>query len=1029
MAAATFDGQERKVHPNDAARSILIRGARTHNLKNIDVDIPKGRLTVICGPSGSGKTSLAFDTLYLEGQRRYIESLSARLRQHFDELPRPDVDMVANLAPTVAVGGQPVPRGGRDSLAKLTEIFEFLKLIFAKIGRVFCTRCHCPAPYWTVNSLLSALSGRAFAGHRVMIAFRCEEWSTSTEADFQEGILRRLRQQGWSRIIHAGLILPIDEVLEVVGQPKGRPGQHPSLFPSDRTTVGLPTDQPLFVVVDRIQLGSTGQARLREALEVAFTQNSRGCAVFLKPEETDEKEVNSPAGQFLPGDGETIHWEHVLLAEETWLQAEFFSRPVCPKCRREFLVPSPNLFDWQTAAGACPRCRGTGTVWTPRLEKVFPNPRLSLSKGAFVPFEGPAFRRLREGFLTFAQEVGIPLDRPVEKLPQEALEKLMQGEPGHSFPGIVEVFRTLERQRHRHHVRAWFTRFTEEVVCPTCLGARLREEALAVFLETQGAGSIGGVPPSEKDSKQDAPSFEMATRRLNIHEFLSLPLDKACEFLKHLSLPVDLDPQVRVGLQTIQTRLECLQALSLGYLTLDRAVDSLSTGEFRRALLSRAISSSLSRVIYVLDEPSTGLHARDRQVLRDTIYRLRDRGNTVVVVEHDETLIRTADWIIELGPGAGERGGEVVFSGRPDALQKAASLTAQYLFAKSRKPLERTRRQADGWIKLVGACGNNLKNIAVEFPLGVLCVVSGVSGAGKSSLVEKTLYPALCQRLYGAGPTPLPFADLMGERQIGDVVLVDQTAPGKTTRSNPATFLKVFDEIRKVFAATSEAKIRGFRVGHFSFNSPEGWCPRCEGEGTLEVDMVFLPNMELPCPECAGSRYRPEVLQVSYRGKTIAEVLQMTVREAYFFFRGEPRIQSRLKRLMEVGLDYLRLGQPIKTLSGGESQRLRLASYFTQSRKRPTLFILNEPTSGLHPHDIRQLVESLETLLSLGHTLLVIEHHLELIALADYVIDLGPGAGDSGGRVVAQGTPREIAECEESVTGAFLRKMLDGDAP
>lgn len=1004
-------------------QAILIRGARTHNLKGIDVNIPKGKLTVICGPSGSGKTSLAFDTLYVEGQRRYIESLSARIRQHFEELPRPDVEVIANLSPTVAVGGHVSPRVIRGTLATLTEIYDYLKLLFAHAGEIFCEACNRLVRAWNSDSICELLSAPEFSGRRAMIAFACEASTSASRFVRGNKWLLRLLQNGWSRVLLGHRLTTIQELL---GQPESCPeetlrGENPDGCAEDRE------GEPVFVIVDRVKLGSTASARLRESIEAALRENPRGCLVFLERcsgslAERTEPEAPVMVQETPKGILADVVWQPWEIDREVWLAGEFLAEPICPTCRARYLRPQPNLFNYHTPEGACPRCLGSGKVWGLNKEALFPDSRLSLERGAIAPFRGRQMARFQEQVLEFAKRVGIPTRQPVGKLPPESLAQLLHGVPELGFAGIEGIFRELERYRNRPEFRAWWNRWHNEQVCPECQGSRLRRESLAVVL-------IGKVLEGDSRDQKEQPSAtggvgEGFFSRVNIHQLCRGTISEVKDFLQTTIVNQDAASHVRFCLDAILNRLNCLISLGLGYLTLDRPAETLSHGEFRRALLGAVIGSSLRNITYVLDEPSSGLHPRDRQALCAITRQLRDRGNTVVVIEHDELLLRSADWIIELGPGAGERGGEIVFSGTPVELEKSQTLTGEYLSRSRRVSLDRARRQPAGWIKLVGATGHNLKNLTVEFPLGVLCVITGVSGAGKSTLVEETLYPALCQRLYGKGPEPLPFSDLLGEKQIGDVVLVGQSPAAKTSRSNPATFLKVLDEIRRVFAGTSEAKIRGYRVSHFSFNSPEGRCPRCEGEGVLEVDMVFLPNMELPCPECRGSRYRAEVLTVSFRGKNIAEILQMTVREAYFFFRGEPRVQARLRRLMDVGLDYIRLGQPIKTLSGGELQRLQLAAHFTHSRKRPSLFILNEPTSGLHPHDVRQLIECFDTLLSYGHSLLVIEHNLHLVAIADYVIDLGPEAGERGGTVVAQGLPEEIARCPASITGEFLRRIL-----
>ncbi|MGB9689596.1 excinuclease ABC subunit UvrA [Thermogutta sp.] len=1006
-------------------RSIIIRGARTHNLKSIDVEIPKGKLTILCGPSGSGKTSLAFDTLYVEGQRRYIESLSTRIRQHFEDLPRPDVDYIGNLSPTVAVGDQVRTRGIRGDVSQLTEVFDFLRLLYTHLGEIFCTDCGWPVRAWDSQTITEILQADWLTGRRAMVAFCVPEaFLTAREPlHYLKELSITLAADGWTRVLVGNRILSIHDFQRMVPEVGGQARK--SLVERESGDQNR-WDEPLAVVVDRVQLGSCPEPRLRESVEVALAQGSGKCLIFVEKRdvasETAKSQKSFSERGTLVGD---VVWRLCSIDEREWLRADFTCQPVCPTCGRVFTPPEPNLFNIHTAIGACPRCHGTGKATTLNPALVFPDFHLSLDKGAIAPLRRPGLKRLQEEFLRQANVVGIPVDQPVCDLTPEQLGLLLYGSEEKGFAGLEGVFRKLERQRQRFAWRAWTQQWQVEVACPECRGARLSRQALSIFLKSRWRKAVSREARELEALEARYQDGESRVHRLNIREFCALTVDEAIEFLDQLVLDRPETRQAAYCREEILQRLRSLRELGLGHIHLHRPGNSLSTGELRRTLLAAALGSGLKHVVYILDEPSTGLHPRDRSALHRMILHLRDRGNTVVTIEHDETLIREADLLIELGPGAGERGGEIVFMGSPQDLANATTLTAEYVNHRRQIVLTRPRRQAQGWIRLAKASGHNLKDLTVEFPLGVLCAVTGVSGAGKSTLVEKTLYPALVQRLHGTGPEPLPFSDLLGEKQIADVVLVDQTIPGKTWRSNPATFIKAFDEVRKVFAQTSDAKVRGYGVSHFSFNSPEGQCPRCHGEGFLEIDMVFLPNMEIPCPDCEGKRYRQEILSVSYRGKNIAEVLHMTVREAYFFFRGEPQLQAKLRRLMDVGLDYLRLGQPMASLSSGEAQRLKLASYFSRSRKKPTLFILSEPTRGLHPHDIHQLLECFDTLLSLGHSLLVIEHNLALVASADYVIDLGPGAGSEGGRVVAQGTPEEIAASSESVTGRFLLKILE----
>lgn len=990
-------------------RLIVIRGARVHNLKGIDLDLPKGKVVVICGPSGSGKTSLAFDTLFVEGQRRYIDSFSARIRQRLDDLPPPEVDHIAGLSPTVAIMGRPTSRLHKATVATLTVIHHHLRLVFAHLGVVFCCCCGRRVQAW------NPLSIEEFATHhwrrplRMMIAFPLGPPERCGEGQSVEATLHSLRADGWGRVIIGNQVVSLtsgDSSLATIQQ-----GPHPAS--ENRAETQPVTKSPeefssILVVADRLAIHEELPRRFRETLDRLSAEGRTICTVFISGRE-EPLEGEIPGVVFAP----------VEIDGETWTRYDFPLTLRCLACQIDYQLPYPDLFNFNTAAGACPRCEGLGTVESLDATQIFPDRHLSLSDGAMAPFRSTSFSRFRQRLLEFAKSLKIPVDRPVSEFSDEQFRWLLYGSPEDRSSCLDQIFRELERYRYKPQIRAFLSRWRTKQPCPACQGVKLRPEALAVKL-------ISNMGEGETVATADSQPSSFADRRqgLNIAEFCDQSVAQARVFLEHIDVSEGVNPGAKLAIGQVRQRLRLLESLGLDYLTLNRPADTLSQGEFRRTLLSAAFGSSLVNVIYILDEPSFGLHPSDVGRLRDVCLSLRDRGNTVIIVEHEEALMRCADWLVELGPGAGERGGQVVFQGTLSDLQQAGTLTAEYLSGKRLVAHDKTRRTPAGWIRLVGATGHNLKHVTAEFPLNVLCVVTGVSGAGKSSLIEETLYPALCQRLSGKNLPSLPYQDLMGEKQISDVLLVDQTPISKTARSNPATLLKVLDDIRAVFAQTSEARTRGFTAGHFSFNSGDGRCGRCLGEGFLEVDMEFLPNMEVTCPDCHGRRYRAEVLSVLYRGKSIADVLDMTVREAYFFFRGHAGIQAKLRRFMDVGLEYLRLGQPTRTLSGGESQRLKLASYFTRSRKKATLFILNEPTSGLHPHDIAQLLHCFESLLAYGHSLIVIEHNLHVVAAADYIIDIGPGPAERGGTIVAQGTPKDVTRVPESITGRHLREIL-----
>ncbi len=675
----------------------------------------------------------------------------------------------------------------------------------------------------------------------------------------------------------------------------------------------------------------------------------------------------------------------------------FSTQLSCEDCGIEYPLPEPRLYSFNSPLGACPECEGFGNVIGIDVDLVVPDPSKSLRDGAIAPWNTPAYAHELKELLALAREYDIPVDVPFRALAERPLDLIRHGVPERKFGGLDGFFAWLERRKYKMHIRVFLSRWRSYRPCSACGGTRLRPEALAA--------RIGGK---------------------NLGEICAMKVRDAAAFFRNLQLP-DWQRQVgRIMLEQVQARLSYLEAVGLGYLTLDRTLRTLSGGEARRVALTSALGSSLVNMLYVLDEPSIGLHARDIHQLLGAIKQLRQRGNTVVVVEHEEAFIRAADQVIEIGPGAGERGGKVVFQGTPgDMEQSPESLTGDYLAGRRGFGSNGRRRGPNhGWIRLAGARGNNLKNVTVEFPLGVLCMVTGVSGSGKSTLVQDTLYPALCRRLRKDAPKPYPHDDVFGDGQLDDVIMVDQSPIGRSPRSNPVTYLKAFDEIRAVFADTVEARTRGYNAGHFSFNVDGGRCSACHGDGYLQIDMQFLADVYMRCAQCNGARYRDEILDVTYRGRNIADVLEMTVREAFTFFRGQPKVQARLKRLIDVGLDYVRLGQPANTLSGGEAQRLKLAGYMSSAKRGRCLFILDEPTTGLHFSDVVQLLDCFDALLAVGHSLLVVEHNLQIMKAADYIIDLGPGAADEGGRVVAKGTPEMVARAAGSVTAGFLAKVL-----
>ena len=943
------------------AGHISLRGVAVHNLKSIDVDIPHRQLVVLCGVSGSGKSSLALDTLYAEGQRRYIESFSAYTRQFLDRLEKPEAERIDGIPPAIAVTGGSVG-SSRATVGTATEVADYLRLLFAKIGTVVCRGCGNMVQRDTPQSV-AALLANFPAGTRYMVAFGLRNNGHASLA----AAATALREEGFVRSIIGQRIVNLDEAAGAEYSALG-------------TQYSAPPTDSAYVIVDRLAVASVAEQRVRDSLEAAFGKGEGKCFIFVD---------NSDSGR----------GAEVAIDGRAWWRLAFSNTLACADCGIEYLAPEPRLFSFNSPLGACPSCEGFGNVVGVDMDLVVPDPGKSVREGAIAPWNTPAYAHELEELLALAADYDMPVDVPFSQLTTTQREVIEHGAPKRNFGGLDGFFAWLQRRKYKMHIRVFLSRWRSYRPCPACGGTRLRPGALDA--------RIGG---------------------RNIAEITAMQIGAAGEFFRRLEL---LDAQRRIGrmmLAQVQSRLGYLESVGLGYLTLDRTIRTLSGGEARRVTLTSALGSSLVNMLYVLDEPSIGLHPRDVDRLVASIQRLRDRANTVVVVEHEEAMIRAADHVIEIGPGAGERGGRVVFQGTPAEMEASPdSLTGDYLAGRRGNVGTSARRAPNhGWIRLAGARGNNLKNITVEFPLGMLCLVTGVSGAGKSTLVEDTLYGALCRRMSKDAPPPLECDDVFGDGQIDDVIMVDQSPIGRSPRSNPVTYLKVFDEIRKVFAETVEARTRNYDASHFSFNLDGGRCSACQGEGYLQIDMQFLADVFMRCGACHGARYRDEILDVTYRGRNIAEVLEMTVREAFIFFRGQPKVQTRLKRLIDVGLDYVRLGQPANTLSGGEAQRLKLAAYMSAAKRGRCLFLLDEPTTGLHFSDVVQLLDCFDALLAVGHSLIVVEHNLQVMKAADYIIDLGPGAADEGGHVVAKGTPELVARSEESVTARFLEKVLSG---
>ncbi|WP_235935294.1 excinuclease ABC subunit UvrA [Candidatus Laterigemmans baculatus] len=947
------------------SRAIRLRGVRVHNLKDVDVDIPRHQLVAVCGVSGSGKTSLALDTLYAEGQRRYIESFSAYTRQFLQRLDKPDCDSIEGLPPAIAVTRSGGHRGNRSTVATATETADYLRLLYAKTAQLVCYSCGLAVRSFDPQSTAVGIAELPPAC-RLMIAFPVPLPSRVEASE----ILQSLQQQGYLRLIVG------DATFHLSDEDRGRLAE----------SIGSQGSQAL-VVVDRVTAGDD-PARITESLETAFEEGEGRATLLIEP--FDEREA-PPSGLPIAVDGKA---QLRTIDRREWIECGLSRARRCERCDIEYPDPEPRLFSFNNPLGACPECEGFGDIMEIDMDLVVPDPSKSLREGAIAPWNTPSYKHELNELVALARRRKIPLDVPYSALDAESLRIIAEGSPADNFGGLRGFFAWLERKKYKMHVRVFLSRWRSYRQCPTCQGKRLRPEALAY--------RVGG---------------------RTIAEVSDLQVDHAADAFGKLQLPAR-EQQIAADLLTqIRSRLSYLQSVGLGYLQLNRTLRTLSGGESQRVALTGALGSNLVNMLYVLDEPTTGLHPYDVGRLSESILALRDRGNTVVAVEHDEAIMRASDSIIEVGPGAGTTGGRIVFQGTvAEMMECSESLTGDFL-AGRRGTLSSSghRREPRGRLQLSGASGNNLANIDVQFPLGVLCLVTGVSGSGKSSLVQQTLYGAICRRKRKPAVKTLPYRDVIGDGQIDDCVLIDQSPISRSPRSNPVTYIKAFDAIRSVFAETIEAKTRGMTSSYFSFNNELGRCEACQGDGVLSIDMQFLADVTMQCPECKGTRYRQEILQIRYRDLTIAEVLNLTVRQAASFFRGNAKLQAKLQRLIDVGLGYVGLGQSATTLSSGEAQRLKLGGFLASATRRRTLFILDEPTTGLHFADIVQLIDCFDALIADGHSLIVVEHNRQLMQAADYIIDLGPGAAAEGGRIVAEGTPEQVAQVAESRTGQCLR--------
>jgi excinuclease ABC subunit A len=931
--------------------TISVRGVRVHNLKNISLEIPHEKLTVVTGVSGSGKSSLAFDTIYAEGQRRYVESLSAYARQFLERMEKPDVDEIDGIAPPVAIRQKNTTRNPRSTVATSTELYDFLRLLWARAGRTYCPNDGLLVTRDTVDQVATAMLAQP-EGSRwyALFPFTHDKKLHKNEAALRDR-LADLRKRGFNRLFQSGRVFE---------------------FSTPESILEIDFSKPVFLLVDRVAISGDMRQRIVDTVEICYRE--AGEAIF------------EPAGG-----GERLR---------------FSEKFACKKCGKEFAEPEPMLFSFNNPYGACKRCQGFGNTIDYDMDLVIPNRGLSIMQGAVDPWTKPQhswyFAEFRQ-----AAKGKVRMTVPVFELNRTELEIL--------FDHIRRYFREVESKKYKVHVRVFLSRYRGYTLCPDCGGSRLRAEALWI--------RVGGK---------------------NLAEVSRMNIAQAQEFF----LSVELSPEEAAiadkVLVEIRQRLKFLNDVGLEYLTLDRLSATLSGGEAQRIQLATCLGSRLVGACYVLDEPSIGLHSRDTARLIGILHELRDLGNTILVVEHDPDVMRAADHILDLGPGAGEHGGRIVFQGSFSQLTSdgEGSLTSKYLRGDLKTSHLTTRRTINPKrvVRFLGAQAHNLKGIDVAIPLNMMVAVTGVSGSGKSTLVHDVIYQSLAKRMdrqatpsvdseeWGTAPEKLTCRKVEKADLLTQVVLVDQSPIGRTPRSNPVTYIKAFDTIRELFASTPEADRRGYTAGHFSFNIPGGRCETCQGDGTVTVEMQFLADVELICDDCKGTRFKPSILDVRYHGLNIHEVLQLTVKEAISFFSSTPKLADRLRVLADVGLGYLRLGQSATTLSGGEAQRVKLAAHLCQATSEGTLYIFDEPTTGLHFDDIAKLLDSFERLLRSGASILIIEHNLEVIQRADWVIDLGPEGGDAGGRIVVEGTPEQIAECSESYTGSFLKREMAGSA-
>ena len=937
--------------------SIIIKGAKEHNLKNINLVIPRDKLVVITGLSGSGKSSLAFDTLYAEGQRRYVESLSSYARQFLGLMEKPDVELIEGLSPAISIDQKTTSKNPRSTVGTVTEIYDYIRLLYARIGVPYCPKCGKKIEKQTidqiVDNILELEQGTKIQVLAPVIRGRKGEFTKLLE-DFQKEGFVRARIDG--------------EIVEL----------------SDDISIDRKKKHNVEIVVDRLVIKPDIRSRLTESVEIAL------------------KHANNLVSIDIPG-------------KETKLYSQNYA---CPDCGISFDELSPRMFSFNNPFGACPACTGIGYLMKMDPDLIIPDKNKTLydgvkAFGSSTMKKGETMAKMY--FESIARHYGVDISVPIKKLPKDFLDKILYGTGTEEidfeyasaagvrrfttpFEGVIPTLERRHNETKSQGMRDFYEYYMSESECPECNGARLKKEVLAVRVGDK-----------------------------NINELTSMSIDKIKDYLNSLQLS-EKDQMIADQIfKELNKRLQFLMDVGLEYLTLSRSAGTLSGGEAQRIRLATQIGSGLTGVLYILDEPSIGLHQRDNEKLIATLKKLRDLGNTVLVVEHDEDTMYAADQIIDIGPGAGMHGGNVMAQGTAEEIKLVAdSITGQYLSGKKQIPVPKKRRKSNGKaIEVKGASENNLKNINVKFPLGQFVCVTGVSGSGKSTLVNEILYKTVAKELNGSTEKPGKCKEIKGLHNIDKIINIDQSPIGRTPRSNPATYTGAFDIIRDIFAGTNEAKMRGYEKGRFSFNVQGGRCEACNGDGILKIEMHFLPDIYVPCEVCKGKRYNKETLEVKYKGKTIADVLDMTVEEALVFFENIPRIKQKIQTLYDVGLGYIKLGQPSTTLSGGEAQRIKLATELSKKATGKTLYILDEPTTGLHIADVHKLVEILQRLVDTGNSVIVIEHNLDLIKTADYIIDLGPEGGDNGGQIVAVGSPEHICRNEQSYTGKFLKKYLE----